>query len=107
MKDFMQMFEQFKEAQKKLQEIQQKLSYLQATGEAGAGLVKATVNGYKNLIKIEIDPSIIQPDDQKILQDLVIAATNSATQKVEEQIKEQIQETAAGMLGNLPINFLM
>jgi DNA-binding YbaB/EbfC family protein len=107
MKDFMQMFGQLKEAQTKIQEIQQKLGGLQATGEAGAGLVKATVNGHKKLIRLAIDASIIQPDEQNLLQDLIIAAVNVAMQKIEEQIKAHLQATTTGILGNLPIDFLV
>jgi len=107
MADFMKMVGQMKEAQTKIQAVQQKLGQLQATGEAGAGLVKATVNGHKRLLKIEIDPSLIQPSEQGMLQALLIAAINIAMQKVEEQVKESIQETTSGMLGNMPLDLLM
>lgn len=107
MKDFIQMFGQLKEAQAKIQEIQQKLGLVQATGEAGAGLVKATVNGHKKLIKLVIDTSIIQADEPKFLQDLIIAAVNVAMQKIEEQLKEQLQATTTDMVGEFPVDFLV
>ncbi len=95
MQNFIPTFEQLKELNNKMQESQYQISQVQATAEAGAGLVKATVNGHKNLIKIEIDPTIIQPDEQKMLQDLIIAATNLAIQKVEVKVKEVVRKNAA------------
>jgi nucleoid-associated protein EbfC len=107
MKDFMKMFGQIKEAQTKIKQVQEQIGHLQATGEAGAGLVKATVSGHKKLLAIEIDPSIIQPNDQQLMQDLIVAAINLAIQKVEDKIKESVQETTAGMLGDLPLDLLI
>lgn len=106
MTDFTKMFGQMKEAQTKIQEVQQQMEQIQATGEAGAGLVKATVNGKKKLLKLEIDPTIIQPSEQEMLQDLVVAAINMAIQKIEAQTKASIQETAQGMLGDFPLDLL-
>jgi hypothetical protein len=104
--DFMKVFEGIKEAQAKIKQVQQQIGHLQATGEAGAGLVKATVNGHKKLLAIEIDPSIIQREDQQLMQDLIVAAINLAIQKVNDKIKENVQETTAGMLGDLPLDLL-
>jgi DNA-binding YbaB/EbfC family protein len=107
MKDFINLFGQIKEAQAKIKQVQQQIGHLQAIGESGAGLVKATVNGHKKLLAIEIDPSIIQRDDQQLMQDLIIAAINLAIQKIEDKTKESIQETTAGMLGDLPLDLLI
>jgi len=107
MTNFMQMFGQVKEMQAKIQEVQQKVANLQATGESGAGLVKATVNGNKKVLKIEIDPSIIQVEEQAMLQDLIVAAVNMAIQSVENKTKEMVQTHTAGMLGNLPLDLLL
>ncbi|OJW70664.1 MAG: nucleoid-associated protein, YbaB/EbfC family [Candidatus Amoebophilus sp. 36-38] len=107
MKDFMQMLSQVKEAQAKIQEVQQKVAQLQATGESGAGLVQVTVNGNKKILHIQIDPSIIQADEQQTLQDLIVAAVNMAMQRVDAKIKEMVQAHTAGVLGNLPVDLLL
>lgn len=96
-----------KEAQEKVQEIQQKLTHLQATGEAGAGAVKATVNGHKSLLKLAIDQEYIDVDEKAMLQDLIVAAVNLANKAVEEKIQEEVQEHAQGMLGGLPIDLML
>jgi len=107
MTNFMQMLGQVKEMQAKIQEMQQKVAHLQATGESGAGLVKATVNGNKKLLRLEIDPSIIQIEEQAMLQDLIVAAVNMAIQGIENKTKEMVQSNTAGMLGNLPLDLLL
>lgn len=107
MSDFMKLFGQLKEAQTKIQVVQQKIAQLQATGEAGAGLVKATVNGNKKLLKIEIDPTIINPSDQETLQDLIVAAVGLAIQAVEEKVKEAVEQSAVGMIGDVPLELVL
>ena len=107
MKDFMQMFGQVKEFQAKIEDIQQKVAQLQATGESGAGLVQVTVTGNKKILRMQIDPSIIQVDEQQTLQDLIVAAVNVAMQKIDAKIKEMVQSHTAGILGNLPVDLLL
>lgn len=103
----MQMLSQIKEAQAKIEEMQKNVAHLQATGESGAGLVSVTVNGNKKMLKINIDPSIIQADEQQMLQDLIVAATNMAIQGVENKIKEIVQTQTTSMLGNLPLDLVL
>jgi nucleoid-associated protein EbfC len=107
MTNFTQMLGQMKDIQATIEEMQQKVAQLQATGESGAGLVKATVNGKKQVTSIEVDPSIIQVDEQQMLQDLIVAAVNIAMQHVEEKIRELVQARTAGMLANLPLDLLL
>ena len=96
-----------KEAQTKIPAVRQKIAQLWATGEAGGGLVKTTVDGYKKLLKIEIDPAIINPNDQETLQDLVVAANNLAIQAVEEKATKIIIESAADTLGPIPPGWII
>lgn len=105
MSDFMKLFGRLKEVQTEIQAVQQKIAQLRATGEVGAGLVKATVNGNKKLLKIEIDPTIINPSDQEMLQDLIVTAVGLAIQAVEEKVKETVEQTAVGMIGDVPQNW--
>lgn len=107
MTNFTQMLGQMKDIQAKIEEMQQKVAHLQATGEAGAGLVKVIVNGKKQVVSIEIDPSIIQVDEQQMLQDLTVAAVNIAIKHIEERVKELVQAQTAGMLNHLPLDLLL
>lgn len=98
----MKMMGKMKEVQEKMQEAQENLVNISASAEAGAGMVKATVNGKKQLIKLEIDDSLLNPNDQQMVKDLVIAATNKALEEVEELAKEEIKKQTSGLIPNIP-----
>lgn len=91
-----------KEFQAKMKEAQESLGQLTESAEAGAGMVKVTVNGRKQIISLTIDPDIIQPQDREMLQDLIVAATNRALENIEDQIKAHIQQSTDGLLPNIP-----
>jgi nucleoid-associated protein EbfC len=65
-------------------------------------LVKATVNGKKQLISLDIDPDLLKPEDREMLQDLVIAATNKALLNIDEQIKAHLGKSTEGLMPNIP-----
>jgi nucleoid-associated protein EbfC len=100
--DMMNMMGKVKEMQAKMKEAQDKLVFLQASAEAGAGMVKATVNGHRQLVQLDIDPSLLTPADKEVLQDLVVAATNKALQAIEEEISTELQQATQGMMPNIP-----
>jgi len=100
--DFNNMMGKIKEVQAKVKEAQEQLVNIEVTAEAGAGMVKATANGAKQLINVEIDKDLIKPEEQGILQDLVVAAVNKALEKAEEQGKETMQQATQGVLPNIP-----
>jgi nucleoid-associated protein EbfC len=102
MMDMMKMLGKVKEVQSKMKEAQDNLGHITTTGEAGAGMVVATVNGKKELINLEIDKSLFTPDDQEMLKDLIIAAVNKAIKDVEILAKEELKKSTEGMLPNIP-----
>ncbi|CCG98666.1 hypothetical protein FAES_0655 [Fibrella aestuarina BUZ 2] len=100
--DMMGMMGKMKEIQAKMKAAQDSLNTISATGESGAGLVRATVNGQKQLIQLDIDPDLVKPDDREMLQDLIVAAINKAMDNVEPKIKAHIQQATEGLLPNIP-----
>jgi len=100
--DMMGMLGKVKEFQAKMKETQENLGHLTETAEAGAGMVKVTVNGRKQLVSLTIDPELVQPEDREMLQDLIVAAVNRAMENIESQIKSQIQQSTEGILPNIP-----
>ena len=102
MMDMMKMLGKVKEVQTKMKEAQENLGHITTTGEAGAGMVVATVNGKKELINLQIDESLFTPDDKDMLKDLIIAAVNKAIFDVEVLAKEEIKKSTEGMLPNIP-----
>ncbi|HAI77213.1 MAG TPA: DNA-binding protein [Microscillaceae bacterium] len=91
-----------KEIQEKMREAQESLVHVKATAESGAGMVKATVNGKKQVLQIDIDPTFFKPEDREMLQDLIAAAINKAMEEVEEKSKEELKKITQNFMPNIP-----
>ncbi|HZY82309.1 MAG TPA: YbaB/EbfC family nucleoid-associated protein [Cyclobacteriaceae bacterium] len=102
MLDMMNMMGKVKEMQARLKEAQDNLVNVKATGESGGGMVKAVVNGKKQVLSIEIDPTLLKKEDQTILQDLIVAAVNKASDEAELLAKEELRKSTEGILPNIP-----
>jgi len=100
--DMMKMMGRMKEVQAKIKEAQDNLVKVNATGESGGGMVKATVNGKKQLISLDIDAAILKADDKILVQDLVVAAVNKAAEEAEVLAKEELKKATEGLLPNIP-----
>ena len=90
--------------QEKMQKMREEIAQLEVTGEAGAGLVKITINGAHNCRRVEIDPSLME-DDKEMLEDLIAAAYNDAVRRADDLQKEKMESITAGM--PLPPGFKM
>jgi DNA-binding YbaB/EbfC family protein len=97
MKNLAGMMKQAQQMQEKMQEMQARLEAMELTGEAGAGLVKVTLNGKSDLRKIRIDPKIIDPADAEMLEDLILAAHRDAKTKIEAVSAEEMQKVTGGL----------
>ncbi|MBB6055428.1 YbaB/EbfC family nucleoid-associated protein [Tolumonas osonensis] len=91
--------------QERMQKMQEEVAKMEVTGESGAGLVKITITGNHNVRRVAIDPSLMQDDDQEMLEDLIAAAFNDAVRRAEEQNKTKMAEITGGM--QLPPGFKM
>ena len=91
-----------KELQDKMKQAQDELQFLTASAESGGGLVRATANGQRRLLKLEIDESLLTPDDRDMLADLVVAAVNKALEEVNEQAREELKRKTSGLMPNVP-----
>jgi len=100
--DMFNMMGKVKEMQARLKEAQDKLVHLTATGESGGGMVKAVVNGKKQVLSVDVDPSLLKSDDKGILQDLIVAAVNKALEEAENLAKEELRKSTEGILPNIP-----
>lgn len=100
--DMMKMMGKMKEVQARVKEAQDNLSLIKVQGESGAGLVKATVSGKKQLISLDIDSSLLKGDDKIILQDLIVAAVNKANEEADVVAKEEMRKSTDGLLPNIP-----
>ena len=100
MKNLGQLMKQAQEMQTKMQEMQERVAEAEATGVAGGGMVSVTLNGKNEMRAIKIDPSLADPDDMEIMEDLIVAAYNDAKTKIEAHVQEEMQKVTGGL--NLP-----
>ncbi|MCK5103936.1 MAG: YbaB/EbfC family nucleoid-associated protein, partial [Cyclobacteriaceae bacterium] len=91
--DMSNMFGKMREMQSKLKEVQENLDNITAEGESGGGMVKVIVNGRKKIISVNIEESLLTPQDKEMVQDLVVAAVNNAIANVELKSNEEIKKT--------------
>jgi DNA-binding YbaB/EbfC family protein len=97
------LFGKFSEMQGKMQEIQNELAKLEVEAEAGGGMVKVKANGKRQVISIDLDKDVVDPDDKEMLEDLVVAGVNKALEKAEEAAQEQMQNAYKDMMpGGMP-----
>lgn len=99
MTDISGLMKQVQQMQEQMQKAQEEMAQRQVTGEAGAGLVKVTLNGRYESSAVTLDESLMQ-EDREVLEDLVSAAINDAVRRVGELNKEQMSGMASGF--NLP-----
>ena len=79
------------------EQMQRKMQEVRVEGSAGGGMVKATMNGSKELIAVTIDKEAVDPNDVEMLQDLVVAAVNEASRKVDEEMQSSLGAMTGGM----------
>lgn len=94
------MMKQMQKMQKKMAEAQEELNEKRLEGIAGGGMVKVVVSGQKELIEVIIDPSVVDPEDVEMLQDLIVVATNDAMTQAEELASSTMGQFTKGL--NLP-----
>jgi nucleoid-associated protein EbfC len=70
---------------------------MEATGHGGAGLVRATVSGQGRLVALDIDPSVIDPQDPRTLSEMVMAAVDAANETMAAQRAERMNELTGGL----------
>jgi DNA-binding YbaB/EbfC family protein len=95
--DLMGMMKQAKELQEKMQGLQTEIAAMEAIGTSGAGLVTVTVDGKGGLKTVKIDPSLANPDELEILEDLIVAAARDARAKADAQAESKMRELTAGL----------
>ena len=95
--DMAKMMKAAKEMQTKVEQLQQDLETMMVTGESGAGLVKATSTAKGVLTGLDIDPSIFNPDEKEVVEDLILAAIKDAQSKAAEKSHEEMSKLTEGL----------
>lgn len=93
------MMKQLQKMQEDMVNTQQEIEAKEFSASAGGGVVTATVTGARKLTSIALQPDVVDPEDVEMLQDLVVAAVNSALDLAETEMAEAMQRFTGGMGG--------
>ncbi|MBU6155590.1 MAG: YbaB/EbfC family nucleoid-associated protein [Alphaproteobacteria bacterium] len=97
MKNFNELMKQAQVLQQRFQEAQDKVALVEAEGQSGGGMVKVTLNGKGLARSVKIDPSLADPKDVGMLEDLVLAAINDARTKVDARVSDEMAKVTGGL----------
>ena len=93
-----QMMKQVQKMQEAMAKVQAELEQKSVMGDAGGGMVKATVSGKQKLLKIEISPEVVVPAEKDMLEDLVLTAVNQALEKAEALEQQEMKKVTGGAM---------
>jgi len=100
--DLSRMLAQVQQLQSDMAAAQRSLADERVEGSAGGGVVTATCDGQGTLLSVTIDPSVVDPDDIDMLQDLVVAAVNDAARKAQAAQAQTMGSVTGGLTDFLP-----
>lgn len=97
MNNMSQIMKQAKAMQDKMTEMQKKIEEQEVEGSSGGGVIKVIVNGKNEIKSLKIDPTLINPQEVEVLEDLLVAAMNDANKKLKESASNQMSSLSDGM----------
>lgn len=100
MKGMGKMMKQAQQLQTKMMKMQEELAEKTVAATAGGGMVKVVANGRQQVVSIEIEQEVVDPEDVDMLQDLVLAAVNDALAKSQEMVSGEMSKLTGGL--NIP-----
>ena len=97
MKGLGKMMKQAQQLQNKMAKLQEEMSEKTVETSSGGGMVKVVANGRQQLVSIQIEQEVVDPDDVEMLQDLVLAAVNDALTKAQEMVSGEMSKLTGGL----------
>ena len=101
--DMAKMMKAAQDMQTRMSEMQEALERITVTGESGAGLVRATATAKGELVGLEIDPTIFDPTQKEVVEDLILAAIRDAQTRAADRSAQELQRLTEGL--GLPPGF--
>jgi DNA-binding YbaB/EbfC family protein len=105
MKDLAGLVREAQRLQAEMARVESTLEAAEIEGQSGAGMVRVTLNGKGAARRVAIDPSLLKPEEQGVLEDLLVAAVNDAKAKADAQAQEMVKSVSGGLAGMLPPGF--
>ncbi len=100
MKGMGNMMKQAQKLQSKMLRLQEELAEKTVEAASGGGMVKVVANGKQQILSIQIEKEVVDPDDVDMLQDLILAAVNDALGKSQEMVSGEMSKLTGGI--NIP-----
>jgi len=95
------MMKQIQKMQAEMAKVEQELAETKIEASAGGGAVKAVVTGKQQLVEVKIDPSVVDPEDVEILEDMVVAAVNEALRQSQDLAQKKLSAVTGPLAGGL------
>ena len=92
-----QMLQQAQKLQKQMDDMQKQLDSIEVEGASGGGMVKVMVTGKGDLKRVKIDPSLVDPAEVEMLEDLIVAAVHDAKSKADSQASSEMSKLTGGL----------
>ncbi len=100
MKGMGNMMKQAQKLQAKMMRLQEELGEKTVESAAGGGMVKVVANGKQQVVAIQIEKEVVDPEDVEMLQDLILAAVNDALTQSQEMVSSEMAKLTGGI--NIP-----
>lgn len=94
--DMQKLMKEAQRIQAQMAKVEEKLADKTVEGTSGGGMVRVTITCSLQVKSVEIDPSVVDPSDVDMLQDLIVAAVNAAIAKAQETVKEEMAKVTGG-----------
>ena len=88
---------QAQELQERLAKVQEDAAAWTVEGSAGGGMVKATVNGRLEVVRVHIEPPVLQGGDAQMLEDLIVAAVNQGIRAAQQRMADEMSKLTGGL----------
>jgi hypothetical protein len=96
-KEMRQLMQQAQQMQQQMMTAQESLAAKTYEGTSGGGVVKATIKGSGEVVSVEIDPGVLDPNDPEMVGDLVVAAINQANSAMQADAESSMGGAASGL----------
>ncbi|MGB9499270.1 MAG: YbaB/EbfC family nucleoid-associated protein [Dissulfuribacterales bacterium] len=100
MKNMKNMMKQAQQLQNKMAKMQEEMAEKTIEASAGGGMIKVVANGKQEILSINIEKEVVDPEDVEMLQDLILAAVNEALTRSQKMVSEEMSKLTGGM--NIP-----